>query len=324
MARHDSFQLPLLLDGIAPISSLHRAVAEITWSYSMRSAMEQCARRYYYAYYGANKLTARAEPHKDLLHFLKKIETRHQRTGSILHLAISVYFGKAKQGNQWSSARLIDFATRIFAQDIAFSRANPDGPIPTDQRFPPVLLREFHYRVPDADRLCREAADAMADSLRSFALSDAFQAQRVAGCNPESEVERQFQLRSLACSVKGKADLAFRGDTIVTVVDWKSGAPDGRGNDSLQLATYGLWALEHYKCAPDQIQVHKAYLAAERLVAFPVSDDVLAAARQRIIQDAETMVAVQEYADKGIAAAFSPCLQPRVCSLCAFEKVCYA
>lgn len=324
MGRDNAFQMPLLLDGTGPLSPLHQAVAAITWSHSLRSALERCARLYYYTYFGANKQTARGEPQKDTLHFLKNVETRQQRAGSILHTAIGAYFRKAKQGDFWGASRLVDFARRIFVEDIAFSRDNPDGPVPTDEKFPPVLLREYHYRHPEADRLCEEALEGLVRNVRGFASSEVFETYRAAGREPGSEVERHFQLTGLPCQVTGVVDLALVRAGQVTVVDWKSGPADSSGNDSLQLAVYALWAADRFSCASDAIQVFKAHPAAEQVVEFQVTDSVLAAARQRVVQDAELMVTVRDYAEKGVSVAFSRCLQPRVCAMCSFERVCYA
>ncbi len=324
MGKDEAFQMPLFLDGSDPLSPLHQAVAEISWSHSARSTLEQCARRYYYNYFGANKQIARGEPQKETLHFLKNVETRQQRAGSILHTAIGTYFRKAKQGDLWGASRLVDFARRIFLDDIAFSRTNPDGPIPTGVPFPPVLLREYHYRNPEAERLCESALDGLLRNIQAFATSGMFETYRVAGRKTGSEVERHFQLTSLPCQVTGVVDLAFLQAGQVTIVDWKSGPPDSAGNDSLQLAVYALWAAERFGCASDAIQVFKAHPAAEQIVEFQVTDGILAAARERVVQDAELMVAVQDYAAKGVSAAFSRCLQPRVCAMCSFERVCYA
>jgi len=324
MGKAEAFQMPLFLDGVAPLSPLHQAVAEITWSHSLRSALDRCARFYYYTYFGGNQQTARGEPQKELLRFLKNVETRQQRAGSILHTAIATYFRKSKQGELWGAARLVDFAHRIFASDIAFSRANPDGPIPKDQIYPPVLLREYHYRHQEAERLCQDALDGLVSNVRAFACSEVFENYRAAGREPSSEVERHFQLTSLPCQVTGIVDLAFVNAGQVTIVDWKSGVPDSAGRDSLQLAVYALWACERFGYASDAIRVFKAYPAAEQVVEFQLTDAILAAARQRIVQDAELMVDVQAYAEKGVAAAFSRCLQPRVCALCSFERMCYA
>ena len=61
----------------------------LEWSYSHRGVLEQCARKYYYQYYGSNLKKSNDDPHKGKLHFLKKLQNRNLRTGILLHLVIS-------------------------------------------------------------------------------------------------------------------------------------------------------------------------------------------------------------------------------------------
>src|SRR5690242_17864400 len=96
----NAYQMPLLpgFDEPDPVShrvvpvSRQEAISKIEWSYSRRSQLERCARLYYNEYFGANKRNAKTEEAKDRLHFLKGVQTRYERTGAILHLAIANYF----------------------------------------------------------------------------------------------------------------------------------------------------------------------------------------------------------------------------------------
>lgn len=295
----------------------------LTWSHSRRSTLEQCPLRYYYEYYGANMRTAKGEPAKETLHFLKKVENRHERAGSLLHLAIGYYFRQARRGERPDVERLVAWARTIFANDRAHSRAHPEGgPAGAPAQHPPVLLREYHYALPDADALCDEADARLAAALRSFATDNCFAAFRAGGVAPDALVEAAIKLSGLPCAVGGRLDLAYRGDGQVTVVDWKLGAGDGGGDDSLQLAVYGLWAVEYFGCRPEDLRVCKAFLGSGEVAEFRVAATILAAARARIVQDVERMAAVIRYGRDAIAAAFTPCAHPAVCGLCAFQRVC--
>ncbi len=53
------------------------------WSYSRHGTLEQCARKYYYQYYGSILKISNNDPQKKKLHFLKNLQNRHLRTGSI-------------------------------------------------------------------------------------------------------------------------------------------------------------------------------------------------------------------------------------------------
>lgn len=296
----------------------------IAWSHSRRSTLEQCARRYYNEYFGANKRTAKQELSKEQLHFLKGLANRHERTGSILHLAIKSYFRKAQQGRPWNVTALVDWAQGIFREDQRFSQMHPDGPIHTGEQYPPALLREYHYRQPDANVLCQAAEERLVTALSAFGNDPRFEQFRRAGAMPSALIEQKLNLSSFPCKVGGIIDLAFERADGVTIIDWKLGAGDGTGNDSLQLAVYSLWAIKHFGCTPEQLHVCKVHLSSCEIVDFEVNAEVLIAARGRILQDAERMMAIQDYGERGIADAFTPCFQPNICGICVFERECYA
>jgi hypothetical protein len=124
--------------------------------------------------------------------------------------------------------------------------------------------------------------------------------------------------------VDGIIDLAYQDEQgSVTVVDWKMGAGDGTGDNSLQLAIYALWAIEHFGCQPASLRVCKAHLGSGEVIDFHIDSDVLAAARARVAQDVRRMAAMHVYGEDAIAEAFTPCLQPLVCNQCPFAKLCW-
>lgn len=292
------------------------------WSYSRRSVLEQCPRRYYYEYYAATVARQRRDPRIERLRRLKSLQNRYERTGAIAHLVIAAYLRKAQAGEVWMPQRVVDWARAIFRADIDYSTADPGGLSPREGRFPPVLLHEYFYRQRDALELCTAAGERLAAAVRIFCESINLAEFRLAGSRLGALVERNLTVSSLPCKTGGKLDLAFATDGYVTVVDWKLGEPTRDGNESLQLAAYALWASQHFSAMPNAIGIYKAYLSADEVVPFPVNERVLANARARILQDAERMTAVHHYGQHGIAEAFTPCLQPKVCTLCPFREIC--
>ena len=292
------------------------------WSHSRRSTLEQCSRKYYYTYYGASARSAKGEPDKDELRLLKGLANRHERAGSLLHLGIGTYFRRAQRGERVDADGLVAWARTIFLNDRAYSRAHPGGGVPPGTKYPPTLLREYHYAQPDADALCDEADGRLAVALRAFATDERYAEFRAAGSAPGALVEKRLTISGLPCAASGQLDLAYAREGRVTIVDWKTGAGDGSGDDSLQLAVYALWAVEHFGCRPADLRVCKAHLTTGKVVEFRADDGVLADARARIAQDAERMVAVDRYGRDGVAAAFTPSPRPALCALCAYQRVC--
>ncbi len=325
MTKHLPEQLTLFQDIAIPSDTEREdSFHKVVWSYSRRSTFEQCSRKYYNTYFGGNKHTAHQESTKADLHFLKGLSNRFERTGSLVHLAIQQYFRAAQQGRFWDTQRLSRFACKIFQADRAYSRTYPDGTAVRGQKYPPTLLREYHYRQPDAEILCQEAEERLVDALHAFATDSQFAAFRIAGTRPDALIERLFTLSGFPCKVTGKIDLAFRQESQIIIVDWKLGESNGMGSNSLQLATYALWSIDSFGCTPDHLRVCKAHLGSRDVIDFEATEYYLAMARGCIVQDIERMAALQEYGQQGIAESFTPCLQPRICHQCVFERLCYA
>ena len=114
------------------------------WSYSRRDLFERCLRAYYYQYYGANKRTAKSEPQKEVLHFLKSLKNRYLRTGEIVHLVIRTYLKTLQERDMWSVDRVLNWARKIYRDDYTYSRQyQPGDPLP-DCSYPPQDVYTSH------------------------------------------------------------------------------------------------------------------------------------------------------------------------------------
>lgn len=318
--RRDSGQLSLFEEQPKPDDS-HEKAKTMPWSFSRRSTFEQCARRYYYEYYGGSKRTAKNEENKDELHFLKQIQNRYERTGSILHLVISHHLKKSQAGENVSLDRLEAWAKKMFDDDLKIS-ANYQGITPPEGKYPPIILQELYFDIPNALALCQDAFDNAMKALRSFYYSQNYAHFRKAGGQSGGLVEHPFKIKKPLFRIDGKIDLAYEENGKIFIVDWKSGGSDGGGEDSLQLCTYALWGLEYYSCLPQDIQVMKAFLREEEIVQFDIDARLLNIAYARIAQDVERMISLEKYGEEAIADAFSPCGHAAICKLCAYRSLC--
>lgn len=304
------------------IPSRENQLEKTTWSYSRRSLLAQCPRKYYYEYYGANKLTAVNEPQKEQLRFLKTLQNRYERTGALLHFIIRHYFKKAQQGEQSPFERLQAWAEQLYQNDIRRSETDPSGNQDYGEEYPPVLLHEFHYQWPEAKQVCVEAGTRMLEGLHTFFHDKTFSHFRYYGSQSGALVEQSIKIPNVPCKVDGKVDLAYIFNGQVNVIDWKSGNFDGAGDESLQLAAYALWAKSNFDASTDQLRVFKVFLGSGDVVEFPINEALLDSARVRIIQDAETMIELSRYGETGNVEAFTPCEHVGVCALCSYRRAC--
>ena len=303
--------------------STQETASKIKWSHSKRGVLEQCPRRFYYQYYGANRGKAKSDPAKQELRLLKPAVNRHTRTGAILHLAIADHLRKAQQGAPWERQPWLDWSRNVFERDVARSREGLQAVTLSYRQHPPQFLVEFLHET-EARQLCREALAQMVTALEAFLDAPAFAAVRGLGVQSGALIEKHFHhLAGFPFGVEGQVDLACRTETgAVTLVDWKSGDDLGDGDDSLQLAVYALWAGEEFSCRAEDITLYKAFLGSGTLVNFPLSERLLKVARLKILQDAEWFARMHEYGCAGVMEAFTPCAQPAVCRGCSFATLC--
>ena len=298
-----------------------RQPALMEWSYTRRATLERCLRWYYYQYYGANARTAKTEPYKETLRFLKTLRNRPLRTGEIVHLIVRTYLTRLQQGEVWSLERLLHWAQDISRRDVAYSKQYqrreqmPDGP------YPPALLLEFYYGFEDPEALWEASATRLAVALTNFATHPGFAHFHAAGGRAGTLIEKRFSVRENHFSMRGQIDLAYPEDGRVVVADWKVGSSHG-SDDSLQLLSYVLGVQQAFPCSPDKVDLYRVHLADNMLLPFVVGDKEMQRARARIIQDVEKMQALDHYGRNAVSQAFTPCGQPRVCALCPFQQIC--
>ena len=291
------------------------------WSHSRRETLEKCARKYYYEYYGSNLQTAKNDPQKEKLRFLKKLQNRHLRSGKILHYVIRWYLKEFQQGKQPSLGQLLQWTKKDFRADIKYSQQYERGfPLSDDFRHPKLLL-EFYYGLPDAKSLCADTEEQLITALTSFITSQNVAQFREGAGKASATIEKPVRLKEVHFTLRGTIDLAYREDDRVVIVDWKSGSA-GSSDDSLQMLAYAWWAKQEFELPVDRIIPHRVHLADKTVSTFNVSEKALTRVEARILQDLEWMQEADNFGRRGLVEAFTPCAQPKVCMLCSFQEIC--
>lgn len=292
--------------------------AGLSWSYSRRETLEQCTRRYFFQYYSGALTDADL---KSRAHFLRSVKNRHLRIGELVHLVIGTYLKKLKVGKSLSADWLVRWARELFQKDLDYSVHIREGGTPLKVQFPPALLDEvLNYREGHSALLSQSEAQMVA-SIQNF-FAPAFSELRALGELTNSHIERKFSLAGFPARVTGKVDLAVYNSGVATVVDWKTGLLSDGGAESLQLATYGIWARGEFHTAEGSLRVAKGYLVSKQISNFDAESGALQNARVRILQDLERMVVLHRYGKLGGMDAFTPNPHAGTCLLCAFREVC--
>ena len=317
----DSQQLGLEL-GVSRSAEINEDRQKIEWSFSRRSILEQCPRRYYYHYYGANSRTAKTEPLKEHLQSLKILSNRYMRAGEILHIVVRTYLKSLQKGEDWLPEQLCSWAKNIYRSDRAYSR------VPANERkllkfeHPPVPLLEFHYQFRDAEDLYAESETRLLQALENFSTRSCFEHFRLGASKKEAYIEKTIQIKRKNFKARGQIDLAYQDNGRIIIPDWKISGSIG-GREDLQLAFYAIWAVEdEYYCPPNEVDAYRVHLSEANISTFPVSYENLLRAKMRIIQDMEKIFFLDEYGKNAISDAFTPCGQPRICTLCSYQGIC--
>ena len=291
------------------------------WSYSRRNLLDQCPRKYYYEHYGSKSQKAKNDPQKKTLNFLGALQNRYLRTGKILHFVVRKYLNEIRQGKQWPLERLLHWARKVYQADMEYSR-NYEHEIPLpDEKYPPVLLLEFYYCWSDAESVCIEAEKQLIKALESFVKSQNLAQFREGANKPSALIEKTIYFKTDHFIFRGAVDLAYRENDKLVIIDWKIGSASS-SDDSLQMLAYTWWAKQEFKLPVDRIIPHRVHLADNTVSTFDVSEKALTRVEARILQDLERMREADKYGVRGVAEAFTPCAQPKICALCQFQEVC--
>ena len=168
--------------------------SKIKWSYSRRETFDRCLRQYYYQYYGANQRTAKAEPYKDKLKFLKELSNRHLRIGEIIHIIIRTCLNNLQKGERWSLSYLSDWASSIYQRDLEYSKQFQSVYLPDEDKYPLVLLSEFYYKYDNAEVLWIESKERLLKALSNFITNPELERFRIGSRSIKTYILIQMNL----------------------------------------------------------------------------------------------------------------------------------
>lgn len=294
----------------------------ISWSYSKMGTLRSCPRKFYYQYYGSKKRSAKSDPQKDKIIFLSKFSNRHLIPGSIVHNAIAVYFRKAKANEKWDINKLKWLAHKMLDESIKYSIDLKNTSVVSTAEFPPDIFKELYYSTIPENELRDKMTQKINQNIDGFYSSEKFKHLKIGGQSEDSIIENNasFSITPLI-EVNGKIDISFTSDNDFIIADWKTGNREIEDN-SLQLLTYALWAIDQKKSEGKNVRIQKAYLIEDELEEFEYSETHLLRAKMKIIQDSESLASLDDYGKRGVVDAFTKCGQKKICDLCAFQETC--
>ncbi|MFA5205711.1 MAG: PD-(D/E)XK nuclease family protein [Lentisphaeria bacterium] len=299
-------------------------VNEFSWSASRQGLFDECRRAYFYNYYGAwGGWEAGAPPRTRLLYRLKNIKSLDMWAGTIVHEVIAETLRRyALKPEPVTTA---DLQARARAKlrggwTEAVGREWERAPKKTN-------LEELYYGngrtlPPEQTGRIRDKVNGCLAAFADSAVLKEVLAVHYLDWKPVDKLDT-FLVDGIKvwCAV----DFAYTGaDGTLHILDWKTGAEREEALQ-LQLACYAFYAAEKWCANCEAIRVSGVFLKeGARVSAHPITPDLLAAARARIVAGAAGMRAllVDPAANRAREEDFPYCDGDRACRRCFFREAC--
>ena len=300
---------------------------EFSWSKSRHEKFSEGRRAYFNAYYGSWG-GWEAEPGSPVreLYVLKKLSSRWQWAGSVVHGAVRQVLQRAKAtGDLLPLEKVLDRTRARARAEWATSRDKSYWR--EASRIVGLVEHEYGDPVPGDDwkRLYDHVVEG---SLRAFYASDVLQqilrTPRADWLTVDELDAWAFEGTKIWVAI----DFAFRDpDGRIHVLDWKTGKE--RGVDHTQVGIYALYAQRKWGVPMDGVLGGLVYLvqpagaAAER-VSVAADEAALAACMAEMRASIAGMKALLEDPDRNVArsGAFPQVDERSACRRCPFRRPC--
>jgi hypothetical protein len=254
---------------------------EFSWSKSRHEKFADCRRAYFYTYYGSwGGWEAAHGSEVRELYVLKKLSSRWQWAGSVVHSALKQMLQAARvSGNFWPLEKLLDRTRQKARSEWSYSREKGYWREPSKI----VGLVEHEYGEPVADADWKKLYEQVIDGgLRRLYASEVLDEIRRTPRDRWLTVDELDSWDFEGTKIWVAIDFGYRGDDgRVHLLDWKTGKE--RGVDHTQLAIYALYARQKWGVPPDGVTGGLVYLVG----------DGAAAERTTVAADPEALATCQ-------------------------------
>lgn len=233
---------------------------EFSWSKSRHEKFKECRRAYFYTYYGSwGGWEAPAGSEVRELYVLKKLSSRWQWAGSVVHEALKQLLTRAQGMGEFAPVDRLVKQTRDKAR-AQWAGSRDKSYWRESSRI--VGLVEHEYGEPVTNDEWKRLYDQVIDgALRGFYGSATLEEIRRTPRDAWLTIDRLDSWVFEGAKIWMAIDFAYRdGDGRIHVLDWKTGKE--RGVDHLQVGTYALYARTKWGAAADGVLGGLVYLAA--------------------------------------------------------------
>lgn len=295
---------------------------EFSWSRSRSKSFDECARRYWFTYYGSwEGWEPQSPPRTRQAYILKQLQSRWMWVGSLVHDTVAKVLVSARAGRPIPEEQAIEEALQRMRAEFRASRAGEYLKRPKKT----CGLFEHEYKLDLSDDQWGEAADHMKACVSAFYKSPWFEKlpRLPRGAWLPIEELSHFYLDGVKVFVK--PDFAYRSDeTTVEIIDWKTGRRDEEA-DPVQLACYALHALDQkWAAEPEQVVTNEYNLALGKGRETRMSAARLDEVKAAILASAAAMKQRLDDPARNVAteSKFPVATDPSTCRSCNYRKIC--
>ncbi len=298
---------------------------EFSWSKSRHEKFEECRRSYFYAYYGSwgGWEAPHGTPTREL-YVLKKLSSRWQWAGSLVHDAIKRALSRARGTGELPPLERVLEQTRAKARG-EWAGSRDKSYWREASRIVGLVEHEYGEAVADADwkRLYEQVIEG---SLRGLWASPVLEEIRRTPRDRWLTVDELDAWDFEGTKIWVAVDFAYRdADGRLHVLDWKTGKE--RGVDHVQVGIYALYAARKWGVAVDSVVGGLVYLVGEggpERVSVAADAPALDACTAAMRTSIATMKAALEDPARNVAREdVFPRLEARdACRRCPFRRPC--
>ncbi|HTP28852.1 MAG TPA: PD-(D/E)XK nuclease family protein [Anaeromyxobacteraceae bacterium] len=296
---------------------------DFTWSKSRHEKFQECLRAYYYQYYASwGGWEAPAGSPLRELYVLKKLSSRWQWAGSLVHEALKDTLSRARRTGQFCSLDEVLARTRQKAR-AQWSTSRDKSYWREPSKVVGLLEHEYAEPVPREEwkRIWEEVIEG---SLRAFFASEVLSEIRRVPREKWLVIDELDSWMFEGTKVWVAVDFAFAGSGAIHILDWKTGKE--RRVDHTQVGIYALYAQQKWGAQPEGVVGGLVYLSS------PAGERVSVSAEQGGLEVCKSemrrsILAMRERLDDAVRniarpERFPALLDRGACRRCPFRRPC--
>jgi len=295
---------------------------EFSWSKSRDGVFNACLRAYYYHYYGSwNGWRHDAPSDVRELYVMKNLQSVPMWTGAVVHDVVRQAVQALREGDPLPVDLALVSAGQRMQRDFEESRTGRFRRRPNRM----CGLLEHYHDLPLTNESLQEAMISVEGCIKRFYTTSSYQTMLHLGPTSIVEVEKLESVPLCGCKVWVSPDVIVRSeDGSLIIVDWKTGGSASSEATRLQLAIYGIYAVQTYGASPHNLLAVEENLRLGEQHVYPLKEWVLDDARKYVDSSIRKMQALLHDRVRNIALIrdFPMTDNLVACMGCRFRRAC--